>query len=37
LFAIAQQNNTSIDAIVAASNLPSRDTPLRIGQRLIIP
>jgi LysM repeat protein len=37
LFAIAQRNNTSIDAIVAANNLPNRNSTLSIGQKLIIP
>jgi LysM repeat protein len=37
LFAIAQRNNTSIDAIVAANNLPNRNSTLSIGQKLVIP
>jgi LysM repeat protein len=37
LFAIAQRNGTSVDALVAANNLRSRDATLSIGQKLIIP
>jgi LysM repeat protein len=37
LFAIAQRNSTTVDALVAANNLRSRDVTLSVGQRLIIP
>jgi LysM repeat protein len=37
LAAIAQRNGTTVDELVAANNLRSRDAPLTIGQRLIIP
>ena len=37
LSAIASRNNSSVDAIVAANNLRSRDVTLNIGQKLIIP
>lgn len=37
LFAIAQRNNTTVDALVAANNLKSRDVTLSVGQKLIIP
>ena len=37
LFAIAQRNNTTVDALVAANNLRSRDVTLNVGQKLIIP
>ena len=37
LFAIAQRNNTTVDALVAANNLRSRDVVLSVGQKLIIP
>lgn len=37
LFAISQRYNTSIEALVAANNLPSRNATLSIGQKLIIP
>ncbi len=37
LFAIAQRYNTTVDAIVAANNLPSRSVILRVGQVLVIP
>jgi LysM repeat protein len=37
LFAISQRYGTTIDAIVAANNLRSRNDTLSIGQRLIIP
>ena len=37
LSTIASRNNTSVDAIVAANNLRSRDVTLSIGQKLIIP
>jgi LysM repeat protein len=37
LFAIAQRNNTTVAAIVAANNLRSQDVTLSVGQKLIIP
>jgi len=37
LFAIAQQNGTTVDALVAANNLRSRDVILSVGQTLNIP
>ena len=37
LSSIASRNNTSVDAIVAANNLRSRDVTLSIGQKLVIP
>ena len=37
LFAIAQRYDTTVDAIVAANNLPSRSVILRVGQVLVIP
>jgi LysM repeat protein len=37
LFAIATRYNTTVDAVVAANNLPSRTTILNIGQKLVIP
>jgi LysM repeat protein len=37
LFAIARRYNTTVDAIVAANNLPSRSVILRVGQVLVIP
>lgn len=37
LSSIAQRNNTTIDALVAANNLASRNVVLNVGQRLIIP
>src|SRR5690349_11211016 len=37
LSAIATRYNTTIDAVVAANNLPSRTTILNIGQKLVIP
>jgi LysM repeat protein len=37
LSAIATKNNSSVDAIVAANNLPNRNVTLNIGQKLVIP
>lgn len=37
LFAISQRYTTTVDAIVAANNLQSRNVTLRVGQVLIIP
>jgi|SRR5581483_151254 len=37
LYSIAQRYNTTVDELVAANNLPSRNTILSIGQKLIIP
>lgn len=37
LSAIATRYNTTVQAIVAANNLPSSSTILNIGQRLVIP
>jgi LysM repeat protein len=37
LFAIAQRYTTTVDAIVAANNLQSRNVTLRVGQVLVIP
>jgi nucleoid-associated protein YgaU len=37
LSAIATRYNTTIAAVVAANNLPSSNTVLNIGQRLVIP
>ncbi|HEU5316329.1 MAG TPA: LysM peptidoglycan-binding domain-containing protein [Chloroflexota bacterium] len=37
LSAIATRYNTTVQAIIAANNLPSSNTILNIGQRLIIP
>ncbi|MGH2350535.1 MAG: LysM peptidoglycan-binding domain-containing protein [Chloroflexota bacterium] len=37
LFAISQRYGTTVDALVAANNLRSRNDTLSIGQRLLIP
>jgi LysM repeat protein len=37
LWAISQRYGTTMDAIVAANNLPGRNANLRIGQVLVIP
>ncbi len=37
LFAISQRYTTTVDAIVAANNLQSRNVTLRVGQVLVIP
>jgi LysM repeat protein len=37
LFALAQRYTTTIEGIVAANNLPSRNVTLQVGQQLIIP
>lgn len=37
LFAISQRYSTTVDAIVAANNLRSRNETLRVGQVLVIP
>ncbi len=37
LYSIAQRYNTTVDELVAANNLPSRNSILSIGQKLIIP
>jgi LysM repeat protein len=37
LFSIARRSNTSVDSLVAANNLGSRDALLLIGRALIIP
>jgi LysM repeat protein len=37
LYSISQRFNTTVDAIVAANNLPSRNAILRVGQVLVIP
>ena len=37
LWAISQRYGTSMDAIIAANNLPGRNANLRIGQVLVIP
>jgi LysM repeat protein len=37
LYAISQRYGTTVDAIVAANNLASRNVTLRVGQVLVIP
>jgi membrane-bound lytic murein transglycosylase D len=37
LFALAGRYNTTVEALVAANNLRSRDATLAVGQKLIIP
>src|SRR5688572_5563350 len=37
LFSIARRNGTTVPALVAANGLPSADTVLSVGKRLVIP
>ena len=37
LFTLAQRYGSTVDALVAANNLPNRNEPLRVGARLTIP
>lgn len=37
LFAIANGNNTTVEALVSANKLPASDTILSIGQKLVLP
>jgi LysM repeat protein len=37
LFSIARRNNTTVDALVAANNLATRDSIIVVGQRLALP
>jgi LysM repeat protein len=37
LFALALRYSSSVEAIMRANDIPERSTPLRVGQRLVIP
>jgi LysM repeat protein len=37
LYSIARRHNTTVDALVAANDLRTRDAILPVGQKLVVP